>query len=108
MNMTYLTNANYMYMVSLMATHKEQIIDVILTSSMVLLRGFLIKRKFRNIFIDIIICALWSWYMKDLLVIFMRDGALSPLICMALGYMGSNASARVLKLRAEYHLRRKR
>ena len=32
MNMSYLTNANNMYMVSLIATHKEQIIDVILTS----------------------------------------------------------------------------
>lgn len=104
----YLTQINHMRILSWIMFHNEQIIDVILTSLMLFLRGFFRKTPLREIFLDAMICALWSWYMKDLLVIFMQDGALSPLVCMALGYMGSNTAAKLLKLRTKLHLRSKR
>jgi len=77
--------------------HKEQVIDVILLSVMMSARGIYLKRRFRLLICDLIICGLVSWFMKMILNYLNMDGALSGLTCILLGYIGSGNAFRLLR-----------
>jgi len=79
-----------------LSVHKEQITDVLLTILMLGVRGFFLRRKTRRVLSDMLICALLAWFMKSLLLRLSMDGELSALVCLALGYLGSESALRLL------------
>lgn len=84
----------------IIAAHKEQGISASLATGMAILRGKYNGGGWKKTLFDGAMCALFAWFVKDLLTLLGLNHELAYLASVFIGYVGVDGLSRIIKGRA--------
>lgn len=84
----------------IIASHKEQGISASLATGMAILRGKYNGGGWRKTLFDGAMCALFAWFVKDLLTLLGLNHELAYLASVFIGYVGVDGLSKLIKGKA--------